>query len=102
MNEYHIWLDDERECTNGGFMHFRSVNDLKRYISGRTGVFYLDLDHDLGEYAKDGGDAIELIKWMLEEGFHENPEYRFFFHLHTQNVVGRMNMEALIDRYFRR
>ena len=58
-------------------------------------TIYLDLDHDLGDYAKDGGDGIELVKWLIETE-------RFYpISLHTMNPVGRDNMLALIDRYWR-
>lgn len=99
--EYYVWLDDERLCPYVNYNSFHSVNEVKSFITEKgEGCFYLDLDHDLGIYAKDGGDAIELIKWILNMGLHENPIYKFYFTLHTMNIVGRMNMQALIDRYF--
>ena len=95
-----IWLDDERKSPSG-FMHFHSVNEVIDFIStsGYT-AFYLDLDHDLGEYASDGGDAIKLIYWLIENGYNENTNYTFKFNLHTMNPVGRENMKAMIERYF--
>lgn len=95
-----IWLDDERKSPSG-FMHFHSVNEVIDFIStsGYT-AFYLDLDHDLGEYADDGGDAIKLIYWLIENGYNEIPIYKFKFHLHTANAVGYANMKSDIVRYF--
>ena len=95
-----IWLDDERKSPSG-FMHFHSVNEVIDFIStsGYT-AFYLDLDHDLGEYASDGGDAIKLIYWLIENGYNENPIYKFKFNIHTMNPVGREDMKAMIERYF--
>lgn len=95
-----IWLDDERKSPSG-FIHFHSVNEVIDFIdtSGYT-AFYLDLDHDLGEYANDGGDAIKLIYWLIEHGYNENTYYTFKFNLHTMNPVGRENMKAMIERYF--
>ncbi len=95
-----IWLDDERKSPSG-FIHFHSVNEVIDFIltSGYT-AFYLDLDHDLGEYANDGGDAIKLIYWLVENGYNKNEYYTFKFNLHTMNPVGRENMKAMIERYF--
>jgi hypothetical protein len=54
----------------------------------------LDLDHDLGEYATDGGDAIKLVDWLAETK-------RFYkINIHTMNPVGKINMQREIDRYW--
>ena len=95
-----IWLDDERTAPKG-YMHFHSVNETIDFIknSGYTNIL-LDLDHDLGEYSYDGGDAIKLILWLLENDYQNNKFYKFHFQIHTMNPVGRQNIQALIDRYF--
>ena len=102
---YRIWLDDIRAAPDG-YLLCRSVNDAKLFIESVNKnypcTFILDLDHDLGEYAYDGGDAIELIKWLLWEGYHEMKWIEFAFNLHTMNPVGRQNMQQLIDRYFKK
>lgn len=91
-----IWLDDVRPAPSG-FCGIRSVNEAKIAIlraeaEGMT--IYLDLDHDLGDYAKDGGDSIELVKWLAET------ERHYPIDLHTMNPVGRQNMMAIIERYW--
>lgn len=95
-----IWLDDERVAPTG-YIHFHSVNETVDFIknSGYTNIL-LDLDHDLGEYSYDGGDAIKLVYWLIENGYNENADYTFTFNLHTMNPVGRENMKAMIERYF--
>ena len=100
---YKIWLDDLRPAPDG-YMWFKSVNDTKSFIESkkdRLCIFMLDLDHDLGDYAYDGGDAIRLIEWLLWNGYHEMNWIRFIFNFHTMNPVGRENMKALVDRYFK-
>ena len=54
----------------------------------------IDCDHDLGDYAFDGGDGIKLLDWLVER--------RTFYpiELHTANPVGRDNMARLINRYW--
>lgn len=100
---YKIWLDDLRPAPDG-YMWFKSVNDAKSFIDSkkdRLCIFMLDLDHDLGDYAYDGGDAIRLIEWLLWNGYHEMNWIRFIFNFHTMNPVGRENMKELVDRYFK-
>ncbi len=99
---YYIWLDDDdaRKQPEFNHIHFHSVNETKSFIESHDGVYVLDLDHDLGEYSYDGGDAIKLILWLLENDYQNNNLYKFHFQIHTMNPVGRQNMQALIDRYF--
>ena len=99
---YYIWLDDDdtRKKPEIDLIHFHSVNETKSFIESHEGVYVLDLDHDLGEYADDGGDAIKLIYWLVENGYNENENYTFSFNIHTMNPVGRENMKAMIERYF--
>ena len=54
----------------------------------------LDLDHDLGDYADQGGDAIRLLDWLAERGTFYPVE------IHTANPVGRANMERILARYW--
>lgn len=91
-----IWLDDLRPAPNG-YIHTRSVNNTKTIIERcieRGHDMELDLDHDLGDYAYDGGDAICLVRWLIENKIFPTVK------LHTMNPVGRENMQALIDRYW--
>jgi hypothetical protein len=102
MKTYKIWLDDERKCPIG-YIHFHSVNETTKFISShidKNCKFILNLDHDLGEFAKDGGDGIELIKYLLNNEYGLRDNISFEFILHTMNPVGRENMQSLVDRYF--
>ena len=91
-----IWLDDIRDAPND-YIHVRSVNNAKFVINQLIERGYeieLDLDHDLGDYASDGGDAIYLVRWLAENEIY--PAVK----LHTMNPVVRENMQAIIDRYW--
>ena len=61
-----IWLDDLRPAP-WGYESARSVNEAKTLIreAERNGIEIevLDLDHDLGDFASQGGDAIKLLDW---------------------------------------
>ena len=64
MARIKIWLDDLREAPTG-YIHTYSVNKTKALITTcenqGTSIDLLDLDHDLGDFASDGGDAIKLV-----------------------------------------
>ena len=91
-----IWLDDIRECPDG-WLHARSVNEAIGLVRHHTGHGWeaVSLDHDLGDFAYDGGDALKFVLWMAEHGIW--PEDKPV--VHSMNPVGRKNMEALIERY---
>lgn len=91
-----IYLDDLRENPRNSVL-VQSVNEAKKFILKLEQYkipIELDLDHDLGDFAKDGGDGIELVKWLVETK-------RFYpIKFHTMNPVGLANMQALVDRYW--
>ena len=92
-----IYVDDLRPVPEG-YVGCKSVNEtiaLIEKIEKEQGVIeVLDLDHDLGDYSCDGGDAIKLLDYLVE---HE----RFYpIKIHTANPVGRSNMERVIRRYW--
>lgn len=95
--KYKIWLDDIREVPMGYF-GAKSVNEAKRIIElieHRGGIIeLLDLDHDLGDFAKFGGDAIKILDYLCERDTYYPTE------IHTANPVGRANMERVIKRYW--
>jgi hypothetical protein len=92
-----IWLDDLRPAP-WGYESARSVNEAKTLIreAERNGIEIevLDLDHDLGDFANQGGDAIKLLDWLVER------ETFYPVEIHTANPVGRANMESVLARYW--
>ena len=91
-----IWLDDIRQAPEG-FVHCRSVNETISVIlraEQAEAIQLIDCDHDLGDYAGDGGDGIKLLDWLVERGT------TYPIKLHTMNPVGRENMQRMIDRYW--
>lgn len=55
----------------------------------------IDLDYDLGDYYKDGGDVVKLLEWLEKE---EIVDTGFFFRLHTADPIGAENMRRIIQR----
>jgi hypothetical protein len=52
----------------------------------------IDLDHDAGDFACNGGDYIKLLDWLEETG--RNHPIR----IHSANAVGVANMRRIIER----
>lgn len=93
-----LWLDDVRVAPTG-YVHAKSVNQaialIEEYEKKGEQVQLVDLDHDLGDYAVDGGDGIKFLDYLVENG-------KFYpVKLHTMNPVGRDNMQRVIDRYWK-
>lgn len=81
------------KCTSVNELIANVQNDIQNNI---TNIFF-DLDHDLGNYANDGGDAIKFIDWLIEN--HRNIK-DFGFHFHSANPVGVNNMRNAIGKYW--
>ena len=96
-----IWVDDVRKAPDD-YIWCRSVNEVKeiilmllqRNLKLQEAIEVIDLDHDSGEYAVYGGDYIKLLDWL--EKF--NLGTGIVFRLHSQNPVGRENMEKVIRK----
>ena len=72
-------MDDLRPALEG-YVWCRSVNEAIRFIKCTDcEIELIDCDHDLGDYAKDGGNGIKLLDWLVEQGLY------YKIHLHTMN-----------------
>lgn len=104
-----LWVDDIRPAPEG-YIWCKSVNEAKeriqyierinqRYrthtsagIEDEDEIELIDIDHDAGEYAADGGDYIKLLDWL------EKTNRDYPIHIHSMNVVGVENMRRIIQR----
>lgn len=84
-----IRVDDIRPVPVG-YEGTKSVNEtiaLIEEIESAGGIVeVLDLDHDLGDYAQLGGDAIIILDYLAER------EIFYPIAIHTANPIGRANM----------
>ena len=97
-----LWIDDVRPAPEG-YYWCRSVKEAINIIiyceatvewdmiDAHT-IELIDVDHDAGDYAKDGGDYIKLLDW-LEETSRNYP-----IRIHSMNPIGVQNMRAIIRR----
>ena len=109
-----LWIDDVRPAPEG-YVPVKSVNEAKeailsyeQYIAGildeldyydldylsydDDGIVYIDIDHDAGDFACDGGDYIRLLDWLEETG------RNYPIRIHSANPVGVANMRRIIER----
>lgn len=98
-----LWVDDIRPAPDVSYHHCRSVNDAKRAIRhfeelakdfdlAVYEINLIDIDHDAGEYACDGGDFIKLLDWLETTG------RNYPIRIHSMNPVGVENMRRIIWR----
>lgn len=97
-----LWIDDVRPAPKG-YVWIRSVNKAIEYIMKYSDwldwdmnrvdcIELLDMDHDAGDYVRDGGDYIKILDWLEENNM------RYPIHIHSMNPVGVANMRAIIQR----
>lgn len=113
-----LWVDDLRDPPNRPgeeYMIVNSVNEAKRAIEESEihswrehwekgicveklqDIDIIDLDHDAGIYAPDGGDYINILNY-LEARAHAGYKIKCVFRIHSFNPVGVTNMRAIIER----
>ena len=104
-----IWVDDVRPAPEG-YVWCKSVNKAKSEIvkfENENNFFasddflfkmeplpleLIDIDHDAGDYASQGGDYIKLLDWLEATG------RNYPIRIHSANPVGVANMRRIIER----
>ena len=99
-----LWIDDIRPAPEG-YIWCTSVNiaiGIIESVEQTCFTYYdvrdediisiIDIDHDAGDFACDGGDYIKLLDWLEETG------RNYPIRIHSQNPVGAQNMRRIIER----
>lgn len=94
-----LWIDDSRPAPSE-YIWVKSVKAAKTAIwqyehSMIDDNILIDLDHDAGDYASEGGDYIKLLDWLEAKNIVDTG---YSFHLHSMNPVGVQNMRAIIKK----
>lgn len=94
-----LWVDDLRPAPNG-YIWVKSVKAAKTAIwqyehNMIDDNILIDLDHDAGDYASEGGDYIKLLDWLEAKNIVDTG---YSFHIHSMNPVGVQNMRAIIKK----
>ena len=90
-----LWIDDVREPPEG-YLWVQTVREAKEWIVACNAydecIDVIDIDHDAGVFASQGGDYIKLLDWLEETG------RNIPIHIHSMNPVGIENMRRIIQR----
>lgn len=113
-----VWLDDLRKEPQG-WVRARTMSEAQELLTNNI-VEEMSLDHDLGTeppcnlciedeeclvapdecrcecHRKIAPTGYDLVKWMAENNMWPRKKPK----VHSQNPVGRKNMESTIDRYW--
>lgn len=90
-----IWVDDVRPAPFGytnAYTTNIAINIIKLAVENEIDIEILDIDHDAGEWAYDGGDYIKILDWM------ERNQISIPIKIHSMNIVGVENMRRIIQR----
>jgi hypothetical protein len=95
-----IWLDDEREAPEGWNRcknQWEVITLLNFYVCEKDNetITHISLDHDLGEPVN--GSGYGVICWIEEQVFCYGWKPPIIT-THSQNAVGRKNIQVVIDR----
>ena len=92
-----LWVDDCRTPpTEGEWIWLKTINgtiDFLNRFKGMNMIELISLDHDAGDFAKDGGDYIRILDWM-EANDYDN----IIIHIHSRNPVGVANMNRICEK----
>lgn len=90
-----IWVDDVRPAPFGYMNAYTTniaINIIKLAIENKIDIEILDIDHDAGDYAYDGGDYIKILDWL------EKNQISIPIRIHSMNPVGVENMRRIIRK----
>lgn len=104
-----LWIDDIRPAPKG-YIWVKSVNDAWSIIKSYYARDFFEevvehieisLDHDAGEYSKDGGDYIKILDKLeyyatIMWDWNQYIKKYIVFNIHSANPVGVENMRRII------
>ena len=96
---YKLFLDDERiPVTPHEWKIARTFDDACRVLEEYGAPVFISFDHDLGE-SKDG---YKFAKWLVNSD--QDRDFLtedFSYYVHSQNPIGKENIEGLLDPYLK-
>lgn len=86
------WIDLlQSPAYNDGVGFEQYIEDWKHRLE-KDRIELIDIDHDAGDEAYDGGDFIKLLDWMEQTG------RSYPIRIHSMNPVGVENMRRIIQK----
>lgn len=105
MSRYSLFIDDERDPprNDGRIWHVaRDWEDVMMSLRIHGMPSYISFDHDLGEGKHTGHD---IAKFLIELDIGGDDDFAlpedFSYYVHSQNPVGRDNIQGILDSYLR-
>lgn len=98
---WNLFLDDERFPPQDGreWKIARSYKEAKELIQMYGYPSFVSFDHDLGEDVPTGYDFVKHLCTMDLRSSNKMPD-NFDFYVHSQNPVGKKNIEEYMNFYF--
>jgi hypothetical protein len=98
---YNLFIDDERSPPNDGLSWsvVRSSEQAKMLVLKMGLPAYISFDHDLG-----GDDtSMEFLHWLIDYMLANHLSFPegFAYYVHSQNPIGRQNIEGLLDNFLK-
>jgi len=116
---WNLFIDDERNLEdvtwapwqvrekyrNEEWVICRNIVEVaKAVLSHNCLPSFISFDHDLGEFTANG---YEIMRYMVEDAMN-NPDIPamqfpqdFDFYVHSQNPIGKANIEGLLNNYLK-
>ena len=98
-----LFIDDERDPPNDGteWKIARNYDDVKMLLFTYGFPRFISFDHDLGENTETGYFiAKKLVEWDMDNR-RFNILDDFDYYVHSQNPVGKRNIEGYLDGYLK-
>jgi hypothetical protein len=89
-----IYLDDVRKTPYGWVRCYNTHELIKLFREHESEVEIISLDHDLGEGLDEG---IYFLNWLEEQLYMGSVQHLPEIRIHSDNPVGRKNLEAALD-----
>lgn len=95
-----MFIDDERfPVEDEGWVIVRTFDDFQEYLSEYGFPEFVSFDHDLGEGEVSGH---FLAKFLVELDLNKGTMPKnFSWYVHSQNPIGRDNINGLLTSYMR-
>lgn len=94
-----LFLDDERDPPNDGkdWKVARTFDEACWIVTWNPIVSYISFDHDLGDSAT----GYDFVKWLVAQVIDGEVTFSadFSFYVHSQNPVGRKNIESYLKSF---
>jgi hypothetical protein len=100
MTPWDLFIDDERfpPADNRSWRIARTRDEAIQLILEYGMPRFISFDHDLGDDTPTGHDIAQTLVEMDLDGRIDIPE-KFEYYVHSQNPVGRQNIDALLKGY---